>query len=165
MRLSHYLPPGVVFTKGLPIRYLFSLQNKEQLYIKLSTSLGFCFEIIHIRLRFFCCVENYVIDCYLISLIWSHSILFLLSCQKDDAPIIHLLGGPNLHSLSAITQLNNNKVIFLFWCSELWLYHFNFCLLVENSLSSNLLCDRMPGCFLHLRSAFTIYRSVNFSIC
>lgn len=28
--------------------------------------------------------------------------------KKDDAPIIHLLGGPNLHSLSAITQLNNN---------------------------------------------------------
>ncbi|WJX85718.1 RING-type E3 ubiquitin transferase [Trifolium repens] len=27
---------------------------------------------------------------------------------KDDVPIIHLLGGPNLHSLSAITQLNSN---------------------------------------------------------
>ncbi|TKY61766.1 Histone-lysine N-methyltransferase ATX3 [Spatholobus suberectus] len=29
--------------------------------------------------------------------------------KKDDVPIIHLLGGPNLHSLSAITQLNSSK--------------------------------------------------------
>jgi hypothetical protein len=103
--------------KRPPNKVLIFIAKKEQL--KLSTSLGLCFEIIHSHLRFFCCVENYVIDCYLISLIWSHSILFLLYCQKDDAPIIHLLGGPNLHSLSAITQLNNNTVIFLFWCSEL----------------------------------------------
>ncbi|KAG4913707.1 hypothetical protein JHK86_054140 [Glycine max] len=31
------------------------------------------------------------------------------SRKKDGVPIIHLLGGPNLHSLSAITQLNSNK--------------------------------------------------------
>ncbi|KAI5423806.1 hypothetical protein KIW84_030145, partial [Lathyrus oleraceus] len=28
--------------------------------------------------------------------------------KKDGAPIIHLLGGPNIHSLSAITQLNRS---------------------------------------------------------
>ncbi|KAK7338057.1 hypothetical protein VNO77_18654 [Canavalia gladiata] len=29
--------------------------------------------------------------------------------KKDDMPIVHLLGGPNLHSLSALTQLKGNK--------------------------------------------------------
>nr|KYP50996.1 Histone-lysine N-methyltransferase ATX3 [Cajanus cajan] len=31
------------------------------------------------------------------------------SNKKDHAPILHLLGGPILHSLSAISQLNSNK--------------------------------------------------------
>ncbi|KAJ1414708.1 SET domain [Sesbania bispinosa] len=29
--------------------------------------------------------------------------------KKDDGPILYLLGGPNIHSLGAITQLNSNK--------------------------------------------------------
>jgi hypothetical protein len=123
-------------------------------------------EIIHSHLQFFHCIENYATDYYLISLIWSRSIHFLLYCQtKDGVPIIHLLGGPNLHSLSAITQLNSNTVIFLFWRSELWLYHFNSLSFGRKLLVLILFCDRMPEYFLHLRSAFTIYRSVNISIC
>ncbi|XP_057439659.1 histone-lysine N-methyltransferase ATX3-like [Lotus japonicus] len=43
--------------------------------------------------------------------------------KKRDAAVMHLLGGPNLHSLNAITQLNSNKVAEVFSSFKERLHH------------------------------------------